>query len=154
MRKFLTLLFVLALLLASMGAQAISASVAMKVSRNAQDSVVNVGEDLLIDVAVDGIIPESYAWYFEGAPIQGAASRALQLYSVTPEDAGLYRVDAFDASGKMVVSIEFTVRVVEEALPQSGDGTLALGSAAGLGSLLAAGLGTVCAVRKRRVRVA
>lgn len=149
--------FVTALLLAAVlmtvcmgAAQALNASVVMKVSRTAQDSVINAGEDLTIDVALEGVSPEVYRWYFNDAPIAGADQRAYTLFSAKAEDAGLYRVEAFDETGKMLVSMEFTVRVVEKALPKAGDDTLSIAPVAGVMGLAAAGMATALVRRKRR----
>ena len=149
--------FVTALLLTAVvmtvcmgAAQALNASVVMKVSRTAQDSVINAGEDLTIDVALEGVSPETYRWYFNDAPIAGADQRAYTLFSAKAEDAGLYRVEAFDEAGKMLVSMEFTVRVVEKALPKAGDDTLSIAPVAGVMGLAAAGMATALVRRKRR----
>lgn len=149
--------FVTALLLAAVlmtvcmgAAQALNASVVMKVSRTAQDSVINAGEDLTIDVALEGVSPETYRWYFNDAPIAGADQRAYTLFSAKAEDAGLYRVEAFDETGKMLVSMEFTVRVVEKALPKAGDDTLSIAPVAGVMGFAAAGMATALVRRKRR----
>ena len=63
--------FVTALLLAAVlmtvcmgAAQALNASVVMKVSRTAQDSVINAGEDLTIDVALEGVSPRNLSLVF------------------------------------------------------------------------------------------
>ena len=149
--------FVMALLLttvlmtACMGAaQALNASVVMKVSRTAQDPVVNAGEDLTIDVALEGVTPATYRWYFNDAALAGADQRAYTLFSAQIEDAGLYRVEAFDETGKMLVSMEFTVRVVEKALPKAGDDTLSVAPVAGAMGLAAAGMTTALVRHKRR----
>ena len=73
---------------------------------------------------MDGVIPTSYLWYFQNDPIPGANYARYSIVSAAPADAGLYRVEAFDDAGSMLMSMEFNVRVVEKALPKSGDATL------------------------------
>lgn len=147
----MALLLTTVLMTACMGAaQALNASVVMKVSRTAQDPVVNAGEDLTIDVALEGVTPAAYRWYFNDAALAGADQRAYTLFSAQIEDAGLYRVEAFDETGKMLVSMEFTVRVVEKALPKAGDDTLSVAPVAGAMGLAAAGMTTALVRHKRR----
>ena len=142
-------LMAVALMAAAGSAQALSASVVMKVSRTAQDSVVNVGEDLTIDVDIEGVEPAMCRWFFEDELIEGAGSSVLSIGSASLEDAGAYRMEAYDAEGAMLVSMEFAVRVVDKALPKSGDDTLGAGAVAGGMTLCAAGL-TALMVRRRR----
>ena len=131
-------LMAVALMAAAGSAQALSASVVMKVSRTAQDSVVNVGEDLTIDVDIEGVEPAMCRWFFEDELIEGADSCVLSIGSASLEDAGAYRMEAYDAEGAMLVSMEFAVRVVDKA-----------GAVAGGMTLCAAGL-TALMVRRRR----
>ena len=53
----------------------------------------------------------------------------------------MYRMDAFDDNGAMLVSMDVSARVLEDEVPQAGDGSLPVGFAfAGLamcGALLA-----------------
>ena len=125
-KRFLCVaLVVLAMLVTVAGsAYAMSANVVMKVSRTAQDSVVNAGEDLTIDVRLDGVEAAKYRWYFEDALIEGAESRVYTVRRAGIEDAGIYRMEAFSADGAMLASMEFAVRVIDDALPQAGDRTL------------------------------
>ena len=147
-------LMVVMLAICTNGALALSADVVMKVSRSAQDSIVNAGEDLTIDLVVDGVAPASYLWYFQDEPIPGANYAMYSIVSATPADAGIYRVDAFDAEGSMLLSMEFNVRVVENVLPKSGDATLDAWLL--LTVMGAAGLtmgGTIVARKKRLQRI-
>lgn len=140
-----------AILLAStaVAAQAVSASVVMKVSKTAQDSVINEGEDLSIAVEIDGVTPASYRWYFGDEVIVGANYPLYSIVSATTRDAGVYRVEAFDDDGGMLISMEFNVRVMEKALPKSGDSTPDAGLL--IGAIAAAGLtGGAVIARKRR----
>ena len=53
----------------------------------------------------------------------------LNIVDAQPEDAGLYRLDAFDADGAMAVSMDIAARVVEDQVPQSGDDSMPVGFA-------------------------
>lgn len=136
--------------LAAGSASALSASVVMRVSRTAQDSVVNLGEDLAIDVELDGVEPAMYRWYFEDELIHGAESRTLGIGAAALEDAGRYRLEAYAGDGSMLASMEFNVRVVDSSLPKSGDNTLGIGAVAGAMALLMGAM-AVLIVRRRRV---
>ena len=119
----------------------ISTTVLMRVSRMTQNAVVKAGEDLSIEVSIDGANPASYQWYFNDAPIEGANQKVFNIVNAQPEDTGVYRMDAFDEDGAMVVSMDVAARVVEDDVPQAGDGSLPIGVAfagiAGCGILLA-----------------
>lgn len=121
---------------------AISTTVLMRVSRMTQNAVVRVGEELSIEIGIDGVEPARYQWYFNDAPIEGAIWKVYNIVDASPADTGVYRMDAFDANGNMLVSMDIAVRVVEEEVPHAGDGSLPVGFAfAGLaacGALLAA----------------
>lgn len=131
-------------------AQALTATVVMKVSRTAQDSIINEGEDLSIDVQIDGVTPASYLWYFDGAAIPGADKRVYAIDAATPEDAGTYRMEAYDGAGKMLLSMDFSVRVIEKALPKSGDDTLGILPVALVMTALLALMGVAVAIRRKR----
>ena len=107
----------------------ISTTVLMRVSHMTQNAVVDVGEDLSIEVNIDGVTPETYQWYFNDEPIQGATQKVLNIVDAQPEDAGIYRLDAFDAEGAMVVSMDISARVVKDEVPQSGDSSMPVGYA-------------------------
>ena len=108
---------------------AISTTVVMRVSHMTQNAVVNAGEDLSVEVNIDGVTPDSYQWYFKDVPIDGANQKVLNVVDAQPEDTGLYRLDAFDADGAMVVSMDIAVRVVAKEVPKSGDGSMPVGYA-------------------------
>ena len=138
-KRFLCIaLVILAMLVAAVGsAHALSANVVMKVSRTAQDSVINAGEDLSIDVRLDGVEPALYKWYFGDALIEGASDRVYTVRRAGIEDAGMYRMEAFGDDGSMLVSMEFAVRVIDDELPQAGDDTLGVGLVSGIMALSA-----------------
>ena len=133
----LAAIFVAIMLVASVCAVAegtISTTVLMRVSRMTQNAVVKAGEDLSIEVAIDGVEPAEYQWYFNDAPIDGADQKVYNIVNASPEDTGVYRMDAFDESGAMLVSMDVSARVLEDEVPQAGDGSLPVGFAfAGLG---------------------
>ena len=87
----------------------ISTTVVMRVSHLTQDAVVDAGEDLSMEVNIDGVSPASYQWYFE--------------------DSGIYRMDAFDENGDMLLSMEIAARVIDDTVPKSGDSSLPVGAA-------------------------
>ena len=105
--------------------ETIQTTVVMRVSHMTRNAVVDAGEDLSIEVSIEGVTPESYQWYFEGTPIEGATQKVLNIVNAQPKDTGLYRLDAFDQRGAMVVSMDIAARVVDKAVvPQSGDSSM------------------------------
>ena len=146
MRRFakITALLIAILLCCSVCAFAegkVSTTVMMRVSKVTQNAVVNAGEDLSIEVSIDGVEPASYQWYFNDAPIEGANQKVYNIVNAQPDDTGVYRLDAFGADGAMLVSMDIVARVVDDTVPQSGDGSMPVGFAfAGIavcGALLA-----------------
>ena len=124
-------LVALLLLLGSAFAEGvISTTVVMRVSRLTQDAVVDAGEDLSMEVNIEGVSPASYQWYFEGAPIAGADQRVYNIVNASVEDAGVYRLDAFDENGDMLLSMDIAARVIDDTVPKSGDDSLPVGVAA------------------------
>ncbi len=138
----------LIMLLACASAEgAISTTVLMRVSKMTQNAVVDVGEDLSIEVSVDGVEPTQYQWYFNDAPIDGANQKVYNIVNAQPEHTGVYRMDAFDENGRMLVSMDVVARVREDEVPQAGDGTLGVGFAfAGIAACAGA---LVVALRRR-----
>ena len=123
-------LVALLLLLGSAFAEGvISTTVVMRVSHLTQDAVVDAGEDLSMEVNIDGVSPASYQWYFEGAPISGADQRVYNIVNAAVEDSGIYRMDAFDENGDMLLSMEIAARVIDDTVPKSGDSSLPVGAA-------------------------
>ena len=128
----------------------ISTTVVMRVSRMTQDAVVNVGEDLSMEVNIDGVSPASYQWYFNDAPIAGANQRVYNIVNASVEDADVYRLDAFDEDGSMLLSMDIAARVIDDTVPKAGDNSLPVGVAfAGL-AVAGAALLTAGFVRRRR----
>jgi hypothetical protein len=94
-----------------------------------QNAVVKAGEDLSIEVDIDGVEPDSYQWFFNDVPLDGANQKVYNIVNAQPEHTGVYRMDAFDANGKMLVSMDIAARVLEDTVPQAGDGSMPVGVA-------------------------
>ena len=125
----------------------ISTTVLMRVSRMTQNAVVKSGEDLSIEVNIDGVTPASYQWYFNDAPIDGANQKVYNIVNAQPEHTGVYRLDAFDENGAMVVSMDVSARVLEDEVPQAGDGSLPVGAA--MAGIAVCGVLLVVLLRRR-----
>lgn len=128
-------------------ARNISTSVVMRVSRMTQNAIVNAGEDLSMEINVSGVMPDSYCWYKDGAPINGADQKVYVISDATVEDSGLYRMDAFDENGRMVVSVDINARVKDKGVPKAGDASMPVGMA--VAGIAAAGMALALAMRKR-----
>jgi len=141
-RKIAVLLSVLILVIAACAAAegAISTTVVMRVSRMTQSAVVNAGEDLSMEVNIDGVNPSAYQWYFQDEKIVGANQKAYSIVNAQVENSGVYRMDAFDENGKMLVSMDISARVIDNTIPQSGDGSMPVGIAAAVFAAAAAAL--------------
>ena len=111
------------------GEGTIATTVVMRVSRMTQNAVVKAGEDLSIEVGIDGVQPAQYQWYFNDVPVEGATQKVYNIVNAQPENTGVYRMDAFDEGGKMLVSMDIAARVLEDAVPQAGDGSMPVGIA-------------------------
>lgn len=141
-KKIAILLTVLALVLGmyAVAEGVISTTVVMRVSRMTQSAVVNAGEDLSMEVNIDGVNPSAYQWYFGDEKISGANQKAYSIVNAQVEDSGVYRMDAFDENGKMLVSMDISARVIDDTIPQSGDGSMPVGIAAAVFAAAAAAL--------------
>ena len=140
-----------AVLLLTCGAWAenmISTTVVLRVSHMTQNAVVDAGEDLSMEVNIEGVEPASYQWYFEDAPIAGANQKVYSIVNAQPENTGLYRMDAFDGEGRMVVSMDISARVVTPDVPKAGDSSLPVGAAL---AAMAAAAGLLVVTRRRSV---
>lgn len=148
----LAALWIAIMLLASTiacGEGSISTTVVMRVSRMTQNAVVKAGEDLSIEVGIDGVEPAQYQWYFNDVPVDGADQKVYNIVNAQPENTGVYRMDAFDANGKMLVSMDISARVLEDAVPQAGDGSMPVGFAFAAIALCA---GLLAMLLRRRAR--
>ena len=126
----------------------ISTTVVMRVSRMTQDAVVSVGEDLSMEVNVEGVSPASYQWYFNDQMIQGANQRVYNIVDAQVEDAGVYRLDAFGEDGRMLLSMDIAARVIDRTVPKSGDSSLPVGFA--FAALALSGLALLWKLRRAR----
>lgn len=127
--RVLALVALLLMLGSAVAEDVISTTVVMRVSHLTQDAVVDAGEDLSMEVNIDGVSPASYQWYFEGEPISGADQRVYNIVNAAVEDSGVYRMDAFDENGDMLLSMEIAARVIDDTVPKSGDSSLPVGAA-------------------------
>ena len=126
MKRIAGLLAVMLLLMSAcaLAEGVISTTVVMRVSRMTQNAVVDVGEDLSMEVSIDGVTPASYQWYFEDQAIEGANQRVYSIVNAQVENSGVYRMDAFDANGKMLVSMDISARVIDNSVPKAGDSSM------------------------------
>lgn len=132
---------------AALAEDVVSTSVVMRVSRLTQDAIVNEGEDLSMEVNMDGVTPTAYQWYFNDAPIDGAVQKVFNIVDAKTADAGIYRLDAFGEEGQMLLSMDLAVRVNSREVPKSGDNSLPVAAVvASMGLALA-----LLAVRIRRM---
>lgn len=129
-----SLIFILAAVMLVMSAYTlaegvISTTVIMRVSRITQNAVVDVGEDLSMEVQIDGVEPSVYQWYFEDQLIIGANQKVYSIVNAQVENSGIYRMDAYDADGKMLVSMDISARVIDDSVPKAGDNSMPVGVA-------------------------
>lgn len=151
MKALLVLITICALCICAVGVSegTVSTKMIMRVSKLTQKPVVNIGEDLSLEVSIEGATPVAYQWYFNEEPIVGATDKVLYLNNAQLEDSGVYRLDAFDADGGMLVSMDVNARVVDPTVPKSGDDSMPVGIAA-VGFLLAAAVLVITVRRKAR----
>lgn len=150
MRKLIAILAVAVLLLSAyaLADGMISTTVVMRVSHMTQNAVVDVGEDLSMEVNIDGVEPFAYQWYYEGKAIDGANQKVYSIVNAKVEDSGVYRMDAFDEGGRMLVSMDISARVIDNTVPKSGDASMPVGYAV-IGLALASGV-LLVAFRRRK----
>lgn len=132
----------------AMAEQMISTTLVMRVSHMTQNAVVDAGEDLSMEVNIDGVTPASYQWYFNDAAIDGANQKVYSIVNAAVENTGVYRMDAFDADGRMLVSMDISARVIDKTVPKSGDASLPLETA--LSAMGIAAVGLAVALRRRK----
>ena len=150
-RRVLGIVMVLAALLLAGVAIAegvISTTVVMRVSHMTQSAIANIGEDLTMEINVEGVVPARYQWYFEDEAIEGATQKVYTVVNAQPENAGTYRLEAFDDADRLVVSMDIEARVVEAKVPKSGDDSLPVGVA--MGGVAVAAVGIVLTKRKAK----
>lgn len=121
-RFLLAFCLLLALCIGTASAEGmISASVQVRASRNVYDSVIRVGEDVDMAVEVAGFEPVVCQWYFGEMPLEGENTAALRINSADVADTGVYRMDALDEAGRVRVSVDVALRVVDHTIPKTGD---------------------------------
>ena len=149
MKVLLTLIlcFTMVFCVVSLAEGTVSTQMVMRVSRLTQKAVVNMGEDLSLELSVAGVTPASYQWYYEGVPVTGANQSVFYINNAQVEQSGIYRVDAFDEAGNMIVTMDVSTRIVDPTVPKSGDDSMPIGIAAAVFAVAAAVLG--CSFRKK-----
>ncbi len=130
-------------------AEEISTTVTMRVSRSTRSAIVNVGEDLSLEVAIEGPVPAGYQWFFEGTAIPGANERVYNIVNAQTDDSGVYRLEAYGDDGQMLVSMDISARVIDDVLPKAGDDSLPLGAAAAAFAMAA---GAMALALRRRIQ--
>jgi len=120
-----------------------------RITTRTQSAIANVGEDLQIEVGVDGVEPTEWQWYFEGEAIEeDGDQRIYNIVNAQTEDAGIYTLQAY-RDGRMVLKVDVNVRVIDTTfIPASGDDSMPVYAAfIALGAALCA---MTVLVRKRR----
>lgn len=145
-RKLLAFVLLLMLLTASAAAEGvISANVHVRASRTVYDSVIRVGEDVDMTVDIAGFVPAACQWYREGMMIECENLPTLHIDSAEVADSGIYRMDALDSDGRVRLSVDVALRVVDYAIPQTGDSRIPaptlIGAIAAAFAVLAAAVG-------------
>ncbi|MBQ5771437.1 MAG: immunoglobulin domain-containing protein [Clostridia bacterium] len=104
---------------------AIRTYLTFRITTQTQSAIVDVGEDLQIEVGVDGVEPTRYQWYFEGKAIErNGNERIYNLLNAQMEDAGIYTLEAYTGEA-LALKVEVNVRVINPTvIPASGDNSL------------------------------
>lgn len=104
---------------------AIRTYLTFRITTQTQSAIVDVGEDLQIEVGVDGVEPTRYQWYFEGKAIEkNGSERIYNLLNAQTEDAGIYTMEAYTGD-TLALKVEVNVRVINPTvIPASGDDSL------------------------------
>ena len=150
---FLSVLIALVICVSTAFAEngAIRTYLTFRITTQTQSAIVDVGEDLQIEVGVDGVEPTGYQWYFEGKAIEkNGNERIYNLLNAQPEDAGVYTMEAYEGD-EVVLKVEVNVRVINPVvIPASGDNSLPVEVVFGA-ALAAIGL-MACLIVKRKAR--
>ena len=127
---------------------AIRTYLTFRITTQTQSAIVDVGEDLQIEVGVDGVQPTSYQWYFEGQPIEkNGNERIYNLLNAQVEDAGIYTMEAYTGND-LALKVEVNVRVINPTvIPAAGDDSIPVEAAFGV---TAAALIAMTALLKKR----
>jgi photosystem II stability/assembly factor-like uncharacterized protein len=94
-----------------------------------QSQSVRAGESLFLSSQAEGAPPPAYQWWFNGAPLTGAASAYFYISRVLPGHAGNYTVVASNLAGLATSSVAVVTVTVEAPYftRQPQGGTFALG---------------------------
>lgn len=149
MRKSIALILILLVCISATASASgiIGASVHVRASRSVYDSVIQAGEDVDLFVEISNFTPSGYVWYREGILIEGEHSHTCRIEAAQVEDSGIYRMDAIDASGKVRVSAEVALRVVDQTIPKTGDGRPA--PVLLMGAMASAAAGLIISCKKK-----
>lgn len=130
---------------------AIRTYLTFRITTQTQSAIVDVGEDLQIEVGVEGVAPTHYQWYFEGTPIlQNGNERVYNLVNAQMEDAGIYTLEAYTGSA-LALKVEVNVRVINPTvIPASGDDSMPVEVAFAFAGAAAVMLSVL--LKKRRVQ--
>ena len=130
---------------------AIRTYLTFRITTQTQSAIVDVGEDLQIEVGVDGVEPTGYQWYFEGKAIEkNGGERIYNLLNAQPEDAGIYTMEAYTGD-EVALKVEVNVRVINPVvIPASGDDSVPVEIAIGLAAFAACLM--TCLIAKRKAR--
>ena len=102
----------------------ISASIQVKASRSVYDSVIRTGEDVDMTVQINGFTPAVCLWYRGEQLLEGENQPSLHISSADVDDTGIYRMDALDTQGRVRLSVDVALRVVDSVIPKTGDARL------------------------------
>lgn len=153
MRKKIAVIIAVLLLVAVMASAEglITASVHVKASRNVYDSVIRTGEDVDMTVDISGFTPVACQWYKGGEPVEGASQTTLHIDSADVSDTAVYRMDAMDETGRVRVSADVALRVVDYSIPKTGDARAPKPLVAGM---MAAAAAVALIIRKKAAHTA
>ena len=152
LRAILAVLVLMSILTAGAMAEAgaIRTYLTFRITTETQSAIVDVGEDLQIEVGVEGIEPTGYQWYYEGKAIEkNGNERIYNLLTAMPEDAGIYTMEAY-VGDELALKVEVNVRVINPTvIPASGDHSVPVEAA--FAALTVVSLAILVLIRKRRV---
>jgi len=151
----ITAVFLLMAVLSVQAEGAIRTYLTFRITTRTQSAIVNVGEDLQIEVGVEGVTPTHYQWYFEGEKLTvNGNERVYNLVNASLEDQGIYRMEAYTGD-KLQVMVEVNVRVIDPAeLPETGDGSVPVEYAIAAAAVLAACAALLIVRRRRAAEIA
>ena len=99
------------------------------------DSVVTKGNSAVLSALVSSLIPCTYQWTFNGAPLPGATSQSLTLAGIQLNQAGLYQLTAISTAGSVASrAARITVKDPPSFILQPVNTTVRLGETLTLSS--------------------